>query len=121
MAVLPSFPRIEAVGMVQVKGGRLSKTKNKYINHTAYYRRRWRLTQKQVLLLMGEEERSRLWDLEAGKSLPSLKTAFKLSAIFRVPVEFLYPDLYAGLRETIRKREAGMPHSQQGILPLFGP
>jgi DNA-binding XRE family transcriptional regulator len=121
MAVLTSFLETKAVDMVQRKGGRLSKIKNKYTNRTAHYRRRWHLTQKQVLRLMGEEERSRLWDLEAGRSLPSLKTAFKLSAIFRVPVEFLYPDLYIGLRETIRKREVGMPHGQQGILPLFGP
>src|ERR1700729_4229769 len=119
MAVLPSFPEAKAIGIVQRKGGRLSKIKNKYTNRTAHYRRRWRLTQKQVLMLMGEEERSRLWVLEAGRSLPTLKTAFKLSAIFRVPVEFLYPDLYTGLRETIRNREVGMPHGQQGILPLF--
>ena len=121
MAVLPSFRIVERIVIVLMKGGHLSKTKNKYINHITHYRRRWRLQQKHVLLLMGEKERSRLWDLERGRSLPSLKTAFKLSAIFRVPVEFLYQDLYVEVRETIRRREAEKPCGQQGILPLFGP
>jgi DNA-binding XRE family transcriptional regulator len=99
----------------------MSKTEIKYKNNLARYRRRWRINQRQILQLMGEGERIRLWDIESGRSLPSLKTALKLSVILRVPVEFLYQDLYIETRERIRKREAYMPHGSQGVLPLFLP
>jgi DNA-binding XRE family transcriptional regulator len=68
-----------------------------------------RYTQTHVLSLMGRTGRTKIWKLESGESLPSLLTALKLSAILRVPVEFLYHDIYVGLREDIRKREMRAP------------
>jgi transcriptional regulator with XRE-family HTH domain len=43
--------------------------------------------------------------LEHGERLPSLILALKLEIIYRVPVAFLYPDLYLRLREIIREKE----------------
>jgi transcriptional regulator with XRE-family HTH domain len=43
--------------------------------------------------------------LEHGERLPSLILALKLEIIYRVPIAFLYPDLYLRLREVIRDKE----------------
>jgi DNA-binding XRE family transcriptional regulator len=99
----------------------MSKTKIIHKNHLTHYRRRMRFTQKEVLHLMGPAERSKLWRLEMGESLPTLLTVLKLSAILRAPVEFLYHDIYVSLREDIRKREEHLPVGQQGVLPIFTP
>jgi transcriptional regulator with XRE-family HTH domain len=42
---------------------------------------------------------------ERGKSLPPLSTALRLEIIYRVPVAFLFPDLYDQLRHLIRGEE----------------
>lgn len=87
----------------------MSEKKNRNLNYLCRYRRRMRYTQTHVLSLMGRTGRTKIWKLESGESLPSLLTALKLSAILRVPVEFLYHDIYMGLREDIRKRESKLP------------
>jgi transcriptional regulator with XRE-family HTH domain len=43
--------------------------------------------------------------LERGERLPSLILAMKLEIIYRVPVAFLYQDLYLRLRDDIRGKE----------------
>lgn len=43
---------------------------------------------------------------ELGRSVPPLWTALKLGIILRVPVEFLFPKLYDGMRNQIRAQEA---------------
>jgi transcriptional regulator with XRE-family HTH domain len=96
----------------------LSKEKNKYQNNLLLYRRRMGLTQVEVLRRMGTTGRTKLWELEAGISLPTLLTSLKLAAIYRVPVDFLYLDIYKSQRFEIRKREEQMPVGQQGVLPL---
>lgn len=97
----------------------MSENKSKYKNNLEHYRRRMGFSQTAVLHLLGEHQSSRLWKLEAGDSLPTLLTAFKLSAIYRVPVETLYNDLYIDIREQIRKFEAVLPKGGQRLLPCF--
>ena len=42
---------------------------------------------------------------ENGRSFPPLLTALRLEIVYRVPVAFLYPDLYMAMREEIRNQE----------------
>src|SRR5438128_2578463 len=75
--------------------------------HTlAHYRKRMKLTQFQVARLLGWKNTKGVGQIEAGYSLPTLMTAFKLSVIYRAPVEFLFKDNYEKLRQHIRAREA---------------
>ena len=118
---LLSHVAIPCHNAIRKEDNTLSQNKNQYLNHLSHYRRRMRFTQTHVLHLMGRADRTKLWKLEAGESLPTLLTVLKLSAILRAPVEFLYHDLYASLREDIRKREERIPVGQQGVLPIFTP
>jgi transcriptional regulator with XRE-family HTH domain len=76
-------------------------------------------TQQHVANLMEHKSSSLVSELESGLSLPNLLTVLRLGAIYRVPVEFLYRDIYTSLREHIREREKNVPAGQQGVLPLI--
>jgi transcriptional regulator with XRE-family HTH domain len=53
---------------------------------------------------------------ERGHILPSLTTALGLEIVYRVPVAFLFPDLYEELRDQIRSREANAAGSVESPL-----
>ena len=89
-----------------------------YQNHLVYYRSRMRLTKEHVATLLGHKSARTVVRLERGHNLPGLLTLFRLSAILRVPADFLYRDLYSEIRSDIRNREERMPVGQQGVLPL---
>ena len=97
-----------------------AKTKQtKFPNHLLLYRSRMQITKEYVARLLGHKSARTVARLEGGHNLPGVSTLFKLSAILRVPTEFLYQDLYSELRSDIRKREEQMPVGQQGVLPLL--
>jgi transcriptional regulator with XRE-family HTH domain len=75
-------------------------------NHLLHYRKRRGLTQLEVARLLGWKNIKAISKMESGKAQPSVTTALKLSAVYRVPVEFLYRDLYLQLRSEIRGKEA---------------
>jgi DNA-binding XRE family transcriptional regulator len=77
------------------------------------------MTQQQVTYLLGYKRERTVARIESGGRLPGLIAVLKLSAILRVPVEFLYQDMYEVLKADIRKREESMPVGRQGILPLL--
>lgn len=58
-----------------------------------------------VARLLGHADTSTYRDFERGERLPSLVNAFRLGIILRVPLEFLFPDLYDDLKKTIRAEE----------------
>jgi DNA-binding XRE family transcriptional regulator len=89
--------------IVHAEGNAMS-SKN-HPNHLQIYRNRMRLSCKQVAHLLGHSMTSSLTRFELGRSVPSLRTALRLAAIYRVPVEFLFPRLYLNEREEIRKLE----------------
>ncbi len=62
-------------------------------------------SQAQVGELAGYQSGADISRLERGERLPSLILALKLEAIYRVPVAFLYHDLYLRLREAIHAKE----------------
>jgi transcriptional regulator with XRE-family HTH domain len=75
-----------------------------------------RFTTSHVARLLRHQDSSTLSDYERGERLPSLVNAFRLAIIFRVPVEFLFPALYDGLREDIRAEEERLAQPQQPTL-----
>jgi transcriptional regulator with XRE-family HTH domain len=87
-------------------------------NALAHYRKRMGFTQFQVARLLGWKNVKGLCQLESGRSLPTLVTAFNLSIIYRVPVEFLFNGRYTELREQMRTRETALAPLNQQPLPL---
>ena len=85
-------------------------------NSLIVYRRRLNLPQQVVARLLRHADYRRLSAYENGRSLPPLLTALRLEIIYRVPVAFLFPDLYEALRTEIRAEEARLPIQQE--LPL---
>lgn len=77
-------------------------------NNLWQYRKRWGYSQKQVAFLLGHKSTWPISDYERGKRLPTLTTALKLEIILRVPVAFLYQDLYGNLKRKIREAEESL-------------
>ena len=75
-----------------------------------------RFTASHVARLLGHKDNSTLSDYERGERLPSLVNAFRLGIILRVPVEFLFPELYDRLREDIRAEEEHLARPEQSTL-----
>lgn len=86
-------------------------------NQLVLYRRRMGFSQKHVAQLLGHKDASLLSHYERGRRLPTLLTALRLEIVYRVPVAFLYRDLYEELREEIRAQEEEM--RQKGQQALF--
>lgn len=78
---------------------------NKYPNDLLFYRKRIRLSQEEVANLLGHKTTKHISRLEVGYCLPSITNSLKLAAIYRVPVEFLFPKLFNRLRDEIRVKE----------------
>ena len=76
-------------------------------NQLVVYRKRMRLSQKQVAQILGLKNVSVLSNYERGISRPSLQRALGLEIVYRVPVAFLFPDLYDQIKASIRERESG--------------
>ena len=80
-----------------------SKQKNK--NRLVFYRRRMGFHQNSVARLLGHKDATLLCLYERGRILPPLAAALGLGIILRVPVEFLFPELYDEMRTNIRQQE----------------
>jgi transcriptional regulator with XRE-family HTH domain len=62
-------------------------------------------SQKSVAQALGLSETSVLSRYERGTRIPGLVNALKLEIVYRMPVAFLYRDLYLEIKEEIRKKE----------------
>jgi transcriptional regulator with XRE-family HTH domain len=69
------------------------------------YRTRMGFTQRRVAEILGYHSSTDLSHYEHGRKVPSLVTALKLEVVYRVPVAFLFPDLYHELKGQLRARE----------------
>ncbi len=85
-------------------------------NSLFIFRRRMGFSQKHVARLLGFPDTSMLSRYEHGRSMPPLRMALSLGIILRVPVEFLFPDWYDGLRNRIRAEEECMVQPIQQAL-----
>lgn len=74
-------------------------------NRLWQYRKRRGLTQTQVAAILGYVPTTYLSEYERGRKLPNLVTALKLEIIYRIPVAYLYADLYHRLKAELRVRE----------------
>jgi len=95
---------------------RRNMDQNKHPNDLIVYRLRMGFSRKYVAGLLRHKNSSLVSKLELGHALPSLETALKLATIYRIPVDFLYSDLYRGLRQQIRSRESRLRAPQQATL-----
>lgn len=93
------------------------QNKQRHQNQLDFYRRRMRFSTAHVAHLLGHRDTSAFREFDRGDRLPSLVNAFRLGIILRVPLEFLFPDLYDGLRNDIRAEEEKMAQPTQQ--PLF--
>lgn len=89
-----------------------------HINELVHYRKRMKFTQLRVLSILGWRNKKGLCKIESGEVTPTLATALKLAIIYRVPVEFLFANLYRKLRVQIRSREQQFGPIGQPALPL---
>ena len=77
-------------------------------NRLMLYRKRMELSQKQVASILGLKNLAVLSHYERGTSRPSLQRALGLEIVYRVPVAFLFPELYEEMRAKIRAKESRM-------------
>ncbi len=82
-------------------------------NHLMLYRKRMELSQKQVAAILGLKNIAILSHYERGTSRPSLERALGLEIVYRVPVAFLFPELYEGIKTKIREQESRMSRFQK--------
>ena len=91
---------------------------NKQQKHNSLdiYRRRMGFSATHVARLLGHKGVSVLSSYERGGRLPTLRNALRLGIILRVPVEFLFPGFYDGLRNEIRAEEEVLARPTQAVL-----
>lgn len=83
----------------------MNQDKQQKQNSLFIYRRRMGVSQKHVARLLGFPDTAMVSRYERGLSMPPLDVALSLGIILRVPVEFLFPDLYDSMRDSIRADE----------------
>ncbi len=78
---------------------------NKIRNYLWTYRKKMGLSQKRVAHFLGLNGPNDISRWEHGVKVPNLVNLLKLEIVYRVPVAFLFGDLYRRLKEEIRGRE----------------
>lgn len=61
------------------------------------------LTQKEVAAFMGKQCEDRLSEWERGKNMPSVLNLLKLSGIYKVPIQEIYPNFQLEMETKIEK------------------
>ncbi|HZU31274.1 MAG TPA: helix-turn-helix transcriptional regulator [Candidatus Angelobacter sp.] len=89
-----------ASGMLNWPGGRMHKNKNDF-NNLWVARRRLRMSQKQVARLLGHASTTMLSKYERGRRPPPFEIAIKLTIIYKMNIEELFPQLYRELKTEI--------------------
>ncbi len=83
----------------------MNQSKHKNKNRLVFYRRRMGFHQNTVARLLGHKDATLLCLYERGHILPPLAAALCLGIVLRVPVEFLFSELYDEMRNHIRQQE----------------
>lgn len=69
-------------------------------------------TQRQVARIIGHLSSMDVSHYEHSRKLPSLATALEFEIVYRVPVAFLYPELYRQLKDRLQAREERLRASE---------
>lgn len=94
----------------------MDHNKHQNSNRLTFYRHRMRFTQTHVARLLGLRSTTMLSRYENARCIPPLTMAFRLGIVLRVPIEFLFPGIYDGLRHDIRAQGEKMaPPGQQAL------
>src|ERR1017187_4562098 len=107
---------IATVTLLEKQKVTMQQNKQQHQNMLDHFRRRMGFSPAHVAHLLGHQDASALSDYERGEHSPSLANALRLGIILRVPVEFLFPTLYDGLRNEIRAEEERLAAPQQATL-----
>lgn len=76
-------------------------------------RRRMGFSQERVARALGLRKTSVVSRYENGKRYPSLVNALKLEIVYRMPVAFLFRDLYSELKDEVRGREEHIGYQEE--------
>jgi transcriptional regulator with XRE-family HTH domain len=87
----------------------MRKPCNHYLNKLWIARKKIGLGQKSVARLLGHRTVSAVSEYETGRLLPSLRTALKLAAIYRVPVSELYAPMCGEIEREIADAQQKKP------------
>ncbi len=104
------------IATLTLSKSRTMQNKQQHQNQIDHYRRRMRFRASHVARLLGHQDGSTLSEYERGNRLPSLVNALRLGIILRVPVEFLFPNLYDQMRNQIRAEEERLAAPSQPTL-----
>lgn len=85
-------------------------------NRLMLYRKRMKLSQKEVAAILGLRSPGVLSRYERGTSLPPLERALALEIVYRVPVAFLFPEHYESMRTELRNTESQLQLVKQPAL-----
>jgi transcriptional regulator with XRE-family HTH domain len=77
-------------------------------NRLYAYRKKYNLRQLDVATILGFEVTERISHWEHGSSLPGLVNLLKLCALYKVPPQELYPDLYIHVEQELQARLSKM-------------
>ncbi len=113
-SLLYGFQGIATVKLLNYRGMNQHQHQNQ--NNLLLYRRRMRFSQQYVAGLLGHKNTSMVSRYEAGRSTPPLLTALRLEIIYRVPIAFLFGDLYDAMRKQIRAEEECLAAPSQAVL-----
>ena len=94
----------------------MASNQDQHKNELVRYRRRMGYSRKQVARLLGHQTPSMLSRYERGISFPPLLIALKLEIAYRVPVAFLYVDLYRQLKDEVRSVDQRLAAGRQQVL-----
>jgi transcriptional regulator with XRE-family HTH domain len=67
-------------------------------------RRGWALTQRELAILLGGRSPTHIARIEAGKRVPSIEIALACQALFGIPPEVLFPNVYSEIEERLMER-----------------
>ena len=83
----------------------MGKKINTIKNYLWTYRKKIGLSQKRVAYFLGLNGTNDLSRWEHGVKAPNLVNVLKLEIVYRIPVAFLFGDLYERIKKEIRGRE----------------
>ena len=87
----------------------MRRPRNENLNSLWIARKKVGLGQKSVARLLGHKSTSPISEYETGRLMPGLRTALKLSLIYRTPLPELYMPLYRQVEQEVESARLKIP------------